>query len=91
VIVFVTLPGDYRYAFVGDLAWQREGITEREERPWIFRAMVDDDPPKVRRGLLRMAAIAARFPRMTLVPAHDARSFAHLPTLRIDPHARPRL
>jgi glyoxylase-like metal-dependent hydrolase (beta-lactamase superfamily II) len=34
VVVFLTLPGGARYAFVGDLVWQREGILEREERPW---------------------------------------------------------
>jgi len=33
VVVFVTLPGDARYAFVGDLVWRREAILEREERP----------------------------------------------------------
>ena len=32
VIVFVTTPDQKRYAMVGDLAWQREGITLREER-----------------------------------------------------------
>ena len=75
VIVFLTLPGGKRYAMVGDLAWQREGITEREERPWIQRSLADVDPPGVRDGLLRMAAIAARYPEMTLVPAHEARGF----------------
>jgi len=29
VIVFVALPDGRRFAFVGDLAWQQEGITER--------------------------------------------------------------
>ncbi|HEX6243079.1 MAG TPA: MBL fold metallo-hydrolase, partial [Polyangiales bacterium] len=37
VIIFVTLPGERRYAFVGDLAWQREGILRREERPFPQR------------------------------------------------------
>lgn len=81
VIVFVALPTGRRYAFVGDLAWQREGITEREERPWPQRLVADADPAGVREGLLHMAAIAARFPDVTLVPAHDARGFADLPTL----------
>ena len=29
----MTLPSGTRYAFVGDIVWQLEGITEREERP----------------------------------------------------------
>jgi len=33
VIIFVTLYNRTRYAFVGDLVWQLEGITQREERP----------------------------------------------------------
>ena len=81
VIVFVALPGGRRLAFVGDLAWQREGITEREERPWVQRTLGDADPGQVREGLLRMAAITARFPEITLVPAHDSRGFTGLPTL----------
>jgi N-acyl homoserine lactone hydrolase len=35
VIIFLTLPDGKRYALVGDLVWQREGITLREERPWL--------------------------------------------------------
>jgi len=81
VIVFLTLPGGTRYALVGDLVWQREGISEREERPWLQRSLVDADPSGVRDNLLRMAAIAARFPDLHIVPAHDARGFADMPTL----------
>jgi glyoxylase-like metal-dependent hydrolase (beta-lactamase superfamily II) len=81
VIVFVALPDNRRFAFVGDLAWQREGITEREERPWLLRRSADDNPEQVRVNLLRMAAVAERFPQITLVPAHDVRGFAGLPRL----------
>lgn len=81
VIVFVTLPGGKRYALVGDLAWQREGITDREERPWLQRILADSDPAEVRAGLLHMGAIAERWPELVLVPAHDARGFAEMPRL----------
>jgi len=81
VIVFLTLPGGKRYALVGDLAWQREGITEREERPWPLRSLADIDPSAVRDGLRHMAAVAARFPDMVLAPAHEARGFADMPRL----------
>lgn len=81
VIVFVALPTGKRYAFVGDLVWQREGITEREEKPWLQRTLADRDPAGVRALILHMAALAARFPEIVIVPAHDARAFAELPIL----------
>lgn len=80
VIVFVSLPSDERYAFIGDLAWQIEGLRELEERPWPMRT-ADADPVEVREGLRSMAAIAERFPDMHVVPAHDARAFATIPAL----------
>lgn len=76
VVVFLTLPDDRRFALVGDLVWQREGITLREQRPWLIRAMGDDDVASVREGISRMAAVHRRFPSIALVPAHDARAFA---------------
>jgi len=85
VIAFLTLPSGTRYALVGDLVWQLEGIREREERPWLQRTLADTDPSGVRDNLLRMAAIAARFPDLTIVPAHDARGFAGLPRLPTTP------
>jgi glyoxylase-like metal-dependent hydrolase (beta-lactamase superfamily II) len=81
VIVLVALPGDARYAFLGDLVWQREGITERQERPAIQRSLADSDPEAVRELILGVAAISRRFPEMTLVPAHDQRGFASIPRL----------
>lgn len=81
VIVFVALPSGARHAMVGDLVWQREGITEREERPWLQRTLGDADEDVLRASLLRMSAIAVRFPEINLVPAHDARGFALIPTL----------
>lgn len=81
VVVFLTLPRGRRFALVGDLAWQREGITLREEKPWVVRTGVDHDAQGVRESLLRMNALATRFPELTLVPAHDARGFAAMPRL----------
>ncbi|MBX3198168.1 MAG: MBL fold metallo-hydrolase [Labilithrix sp.] len=81
VIVFLTLPTRQRYALVGDLVWQLEGVSQREERPWLQRTLADDDPAAVRDGIARVAAIAARYPEIAIVPAHDARAFAALPQL----------
>ena len=78
VVVFVALPGGRRYAFVGDLVWQREGISEREERPWLWQVLADADSTSLRANLLRMSAIASRFPELTVVPAHDARGFTDI-------------
>jgi N-acyl homoserine lactone hydrolase len=75
VIVFLALPNGERHALVGDLVWQREGILEREERPWLLRRIADSDAEGVRASLLRMAAVARRFPEMNLAPAHDGRGF----------------
>lgn len=81
VIVFLTLPSGKRYALIGDLAWQREAVTLREERPWLQRTLADANPKQVEHSLLCMAAIADRFPELTLVPAHDARGFVDMATL----------
>ena len=81
VIVFLALPNGRRYAMVGDLVWQREGIALREEKPWLMRRSADSDAEQVRENILRVAAIATRFPEMVIVPAHDSRGFAEIPQL----------
>lgn len=81
VIVFVTTSDGKRYALVGDLVWQREGISDREERPWLIRSLADTDAGAVRENLLRMTALGRRFPELVIAPAHDARGFAEMPAL----------
>jgi N-acyl homoserine lactone hydrolase len=81
VVVFVNSPKQGRFAFVGDLVWQTEGITLREERPWLPRTLADVEPPVVRASIQKLAAMHARFPEITLVPAHDARAFGTIPML----------
>lgn len=91
IIVFVTLPtpgpagpgGEKgaRYAFVGDLVWQLEGITERADRPWLTRRLADADPASVRDHIAHVAALHDAFPELVIVPAHDARAYASLPPL----------
>jgi len=80
VVVFVALPSGARYAFVGDLVWQREGIELPAERPWISRMLVDEDAGEVRGAISHLAAVHVRFPGIVIVPAHDARAAAELPT-----------
>ena len=81
VIIFVTLHNGARYAFVGDVVWQLEGITLREERSWLIRRVVDSDAAGTRQNLLRMIAIKERLPELIIVPAHDMRAFAEMSTL----------
>ena len=78
VIVFVTVPAGPRYAFVGDLTWQLDGIRRRVQRPWLMRKFADDDPALVRASLLRMIALDDR---MRIVPAHDLGAYDGIPRL----------
>jgi glyoxylase-like metal-dependent hydrolase (beta-lactamase superfamily II) len=78
VVVFVTVPSGKRYAFIGDLTWQLDGIRRRAERPWLLRKLADSDPEHVRQGLLRVIALAAL---MQIVPAHDRGAYDGIPRL----------
>jgi N-acyl homoserine lactone hydrolase len=78
IIAFVTLP-EKRYAFIGDLAWQREGIELPAERPWLSRKLVDHDEDGVRSELARLHRVAERNPDLVIVPAHDRRVLDTLP------------
>ena len=77
----MTLYSGARYALVGDLVWQLEGITLREERSWFIRRVVDSNAAGTRQNLLRMIAIKERMPELIIVPAHDMRAFAEMSTL----------
>jgi glyoxylase-like metal-dependent hydrolase (beta-lactamase superfamily II) len=81
VIVFVTVPAGTRYAFIGDLTWQIDGIRRRAERPWLMRKLADSDPGRVRRSLLRMIALDSL---MQIVPAHDLGAYDGIPRLTPD-------
>jgi glyoxylase-like metal-dependent hydrolase (beta-lactamase superfamily II) len=80
VVIFVTLPAA-RYAFLGDIVWQGEGIERPAERPWISRHLVDLDGDQVRTQIEHLAALHRRFPQIVMVPAHDARPTATMPRL----------
>ncbi len=78
VVVFVTLPSGERFGFIGDLTWQRDGITRHKQRPWFMRGMTDVDPAVVRTGLDRCGALRDV---VHLVPAHDVSAYAPIPSL----------
>lgn len=81
IIIFVTLPRNVRYALVGDLVWQREGLTRRLERPWPMRLLGDTDPDGTRQNLLKMVSVMQRIPQMIIVPAHDQRAYPEMAAL----------
>ena len=81
VIVFVTIASGDRFAFIGDLTWQRDGITRRVERPLLLSMLADSDAKQIRRDLLRMIALEGR---LQIVPAHDVASFDGIPLLTAD-------
>ena len=81
VAIFLTLPDGARYAFVGDLVWQLEGLLEREARPWFESQQLREDPDSFRHSLLRLSAIAERYPQITIVASHDRRGYASIPGL----------
>jgi N-acyl homoserine lactone hydrolase len=83
IIAFVTTP-QKRYAFIGDLAWQREGVELPAERPWLSRKLVDHDEAGVRRELARLHRVAERNPDLVIVPAHDRRVLESLPAFRAE-------
>jgi N-acyl homoserine lactone hydrolase len=78
VIVFVTLPAGKRYAFIGDVAWQLEGVRKPAQRPLLMRKLADVDAGQVREDLLRVASLAGL---MQVVPAHDVSAYAGIPPL----------
>jgi N-acyl homoserine lactone hydrolase len=78
IIVFVTLPRNVRYALVGDLVWQREGLTRRAERPWPMKLLGDTDPDGTRQNLLKMVSVMRSIPEMIVVPSHDQRAYAEM-------------
>ena len=80
VMVLVTDGRGRRSLFVGDVVWQSEGITQREERPWMTR-LGDADAAAVRGRIAGLAAIAETHPEITIVPSHDARAYASIARL----------
>ena len=79
VVTFVTLPSGARYAFVGDLVWELQSLIDREPRPWLASKMIGEDPVAVQESMLRLSAIAMRYPQIAIVPAHDGRGYHGIP------------
>ena len=79
VIVFVNLPSGTRYALLGDLVWQAEGIEIPAERPWPIRRLLGENDAEVRENIARLVAVNKRYPKIHLVPAHDTAAARGIP------------
>jgi len=80
IIAFVSTPDGKRYALIGDIAWQAEGVDRPAQKPWIARK-VDSDRDATRALLIRLHQLKAAVPGLIIVPAHDARVWETLPRL----------
>ncbi|AXQ29997.1 MBL fold metallo-hydrolase [Solimonas sp. K1W22B-7] len=81
VIAFINTSEGGRYALVGDLVWQKEGVDLPAERPWVSRMLVDADPARVRHLLVQLHRLQQTNPELVIVPAHDRRVWDRLPPL----------
>ncbi|MEO6655300.1 MAG: MBL fold metallo-hydrolase [Pyrinomonadaceae bacterium] len=86
IIAFITLPTGERYALLGDLVWQSEGIEIPVERPWLSRRLVEENDAEVRENIARIAAIHQRFPEIHMIPAHDDRAAGSIPVFPATAH-----
>ncbi len=79
IIAFINTEDGKRYALIGDLVWQREGVELPAERPLLSRMLVDADAGAVRRGIVHLHQLKQSMPELIIVPAHDARVWHELP------------
>lgn len=79
IIAFINTEDGKRYALIGDLVWQREGIDLPAERPLLSRMLVDMDAAAVRAGIVHLHQLKQGMPELIIVPAHDARVWRELP------------
>ncbi len=80
IIAFISTPDGKRYALIGDIAWQSEGVDRPAQKPWIARK-VDHDRDGTRALLVRLKQLKTADPELIIVPAHDARVWKTLPAL----------
>ena len=79
VVVFVNLSSGNRYAFIGDVVFQKEGIDRPAEKPWMLRWLIGEDRGEVDMDIARLRAAKNRYPQIHIIPAHDMSAFQILP------------
>jgi glyoxylase-like metal-dependent hydrolase (beta-lactamase superfamily II) len=78
VVVFVSLPSGARYALVGDLVFQMEGIELPAEKPWMLRRIIGENDDEAHRDIALLRAARQR-DKLQILPAHDSKAFGALP------------
>ncbi len=79
VVVFINLPSGTRYALIGDLVFQMEGIDIPAEKPWMLRWLIGENNTEVHEDIAVVRAIREKFPQVHPIPAHDVRNFGLIP------------
>ena len=80
VVVFISLPSGTRYALVGDLVWQMEGIELPADKPWMLRRLIGENSAEVHKDIAILRSAIATYPQIHAIPAHDAASFRLIPS-----------
>jgi glyoxylase-like metal-dependent hydrolase (beta-lactamase superfamily II) len=86
VVVFVNLPSGVRYALLGDLVWQLEGVDIPAEKPWMLRWLIGEDNEEVRADISRIRTAIEKYPQIHPIPAHDDSAFRQIPKFPASTH-----
>ncbi|HCE9240847.1 TPA: MBL fold metallo-hydrolase [Pseudomonas aeruginosa] len=78
VSLFVTLDSGRRLFFSGDTSWRLEGVEGPRQKFFAGRALVDRDPARTLAQLAKIRLLLRSDPRLSVIPAHDARVQAAL-------------
>jgi N-acyl homoserine lactone hydrolase len=79
VVVFVNLPSGTRYAMIGDLTFQLEGLEIPAEKPWMLRHLIGENNDEVRKDIALIRTITQKYPQVHAIPAHDVSAFRSIP------------
>jgi glyoxylase-like metal-dependent hydrolase (beta-lactamase superfamily II) len=79
VVVFVNLLSGARYAALGDLVWQMEGVDLPAEKPWMLRRVIGEDDEQAHKDIALVRAASQKYPQLHLLPAHDGSAFRTIP------------
>lgn len=86
VVVFVNLPSGTRYALVGDLVWQKEGIEIPTEKPWMLRLLIGENNDEVHKDISIIRSANQKYPQIHAIPAHDVSAFSTIPVFPASAH-----
>ncbi|WP_240201790.1 MBL fold metallo-hydrolase [Pseudomonas sp. PDNC002] len=70
--LFITLDDGRRFFFSGDTTWRLSGFTGPHEKFWVSRKLVDSDRDQTLAEVARVHELMLAYPKLTVVPAHDA-------------------